>query len=420
MDGPASTAAASVRPGLPPLQNPQFRWLLGSNFAFFMAIHGQSVVRSWLAFELTGSNFALGQIAAAIAIPMLVIAPFGGVVADRMERRRLIVVAQTVVLLSELVLATLLFSDRLQFWHLLCGTTVMGMAFPLSMPARQALTVNVVGREALTSAMAISMGAMNLTRVIGPLVSGVMIDAIGVKGTYGMGAGLYFFALLSLVGVPRHQAAPPAGGRGSVLSEMAEGVRYLKGDRELRVLLLFGLLPMFLAMPTQQLMVVFAQEIWKVGSTGFGLLQGVAGVGGVAGAIWVARMGDGPRLRVMLFAGLGFALLLGLFALSPWFVPALLLALLGYSLSAVYGTLNSSAIQLLTPDEVRGRITSFMMMSISLPLLGALPVGALADRLGAPIAVASACGLSALLVIVFWFSSPALRRLDQALLERRS
>jgi MFS family permease len=140
-------------------------------------------VRSWLAFQLTGSKLALGAVAAAVAIPMLVIAPFGGVIADRMERRRLIALAQGAVLSSELVLVTLLWSGKLQFWHLLCGTTVMGLAFPVSMPARQAIVINLVGREALTTAMAIGMGAMSATRVAGPLLSGVLIDVIGVRST---------------------------------------------------------------------------------------------------------------------------------------------------------------------------------------------------------------------------------------------
>jgi MFS family permease len=417
MDGHAAPEAELERPQTAPkspLDNPHYRWLLGSNITFFLALHGQGVVRSWLAFELTGSNLALGTIAAAVAVPMLVMAPFGGVIADRMERRRLIIIAQGAVLASECTLLTLLLTGYLEFWHLLCGTIVMGLAFPISMPARQAIVANLVGRESLTAAMAIGMGAVSATRVAGPLVSGVLIDVIGVKGTYAVGAGLYLCAMFTLLGVPPNRSPARAGPRPSVLSEMGEGFRYLMGEPVLRVLILFGLVPMFLAMPAQQLMVVFAEKVWQVGSSGFGILQGMSGVGGVAGAIWVARMRGDARLKVMLLSGLGFALLLALFALSPHFWPAVGLALVGYTLSAIYGTLNNSAIQLLVPDEVRGRISSFMMMSISLPLLGTLPVGALADQVGAPTAVAGACGLGAVVVVLFWIFSPALRTLDAA------
>jgi predicted MFS family arabinose efflux permease len=282
------------------------------------------------------------------------------------------------------------------------------------MPARQAIVVNLVGRGALTSAMAIGMGVMSASRVVGPLISGVLIDAVGVKGTYGVGAGLYALAILALLGVSRSRAPAREGGPRSVFHDMAEGFRYLWGDRLLRVLLVFGLVPMFLAMPAQQLMVVFAEEVWHVGSSGFGVLQGISGAGGVIGAVWVARRVDHRRLHAMVISGLGFAVLLALFALSPSFWPAVLLALVGYTCSSIYGTLNNAAIQLLVPDDVRGRISSLMMMSISLPLLGTLPVGALADAVGAPIAVASACTTGVLVVLGFWLFSPSLHRLDEA------
>ncbi|MDD9970912.1 MAG: MFS transporter [Myxococcales bacterium] len=424
MHGPATPEAevptpeptAQPRRVPSPLKNRQYRWLLGSNVTFFLALHGQSVVRSWLAFELTGSKLALGQIAAAVAVPMLLMAPFGGVIADRMERRRLILVAQGALLASESTMLALLVTDRLRFWHLLCATVLMGLLFPISMPARQAIAVKVVGREALTAAMAISMGAISATRVLGPLVSGLLIDSLGVQGAYALGVGLYTVAMFTLLGVPRDRAPALSGPRPPLLHEMAEGFRFLLGHRLLRVLMLFGLVPMFLAMPTQQLMVVFAQEVWNVGSAGFGVLQGISGAGGVVGAVVVAGMQRkaSARLRVMMVSGLGFALLLGLFALSPYFWPAVALALVGYTMSAIYSTLNGSAIQLLVPDAVRGRVSSFMMMSVSLPLLGALPVGALADQVGAPAAVASACGLGAVAVVLFWITSPTLRGLDKA------
>lgn len=408
--------ADDSQPPPSPLANPHYRWLLGSNITFFLALHGQAVVRSWLTFELTGSKLALGQVSAAVAIPMLVMAPFGGVIADRMARRRLIHAAQAAVLVSELILLWLLATDRLQFWHLLCGTVVMGLAFPVSMPARAAITVTIIGREGLTAAMAIGMGAISVTRVLGPLLSGVLIDVVGITGAYACGAGLYLLAMLALLGVPADEdPAVPEGGRRSVFADMGEGFGYLFGNRVMRVLMFFGLIPMFLAMPAQQLMVVFAQDIWKVGSSGFGMLQGISGVGGVIGAIVVLRMKNSRRLPTMMLSGLGFAVFLGLFALSPSFWPAVGLALLGFTASAIYGTLNNSAIQLLIPDKIRGRISSIMMMSVSLPLLGTLPVGALADQIGAPAAVAGACAVGALVVVLFWVASPSLRGLDDAL-----
>ena len=408
------TADAPAAPKSP-LANLQYRHLLASNLAFFLALNGQSVVRSWLVFELTGSKLALGKVAAAFALPMLLVAPFGGVIADRFERRRVIRLGQLAVLASELVLLALLWTGQLRFGHLLCGTLVMGLAFPLIMPSRQAIAVNLVGRASLTQAMAINAAVINLGRVLGPLLSGIAIDALSVRGAYALGAALYLVAILCLLGIER-QPVLPSSGR-SVWAELAEAIRYLGKDRVVLQLLLFGLVPMFLAMPAQQLMVVFAQQVWHVGSTGFGVLQGVAGAGGVFGAVWVARRKAAGSLALMVGSGIGFAVLLGLFALSPSFSLAVVLALAGYVCASVFGSLNNAAIQVLVPDAIRGRVSAFMMMSISLPVLGTLPVGALADRVGAPSAVAGACFAGVLAVIAFG-TSPALRDLDARLRAR--
>ncbi len=393
----------------------QYRYLLASNLAFFLALNGQSVVRSWLVFELTGSKLALGKVAAAFALPMLLVAPFGGVIADRFERRRVIRLGQLAVLASELVLLTLLWTGQLRFAHLLCGTLVMGVAFPLIMPSRQAIAVNLVGRASLTQAMAINAAVINLGRVLGPLLSGIAIDALSVRGAYALGAALYLVAILCLLGIERQPVLPSSGT--SVWAELAEAVRYLGKDRLVLQLLFFGLVPMFLAMPAQQLMVVFAQQVWHVGSTGFGVLQGVAGAGGVFGAVWVARRKAAGSLSLMVGSGIGFAVLLGLFALSPSFSLAVVLALAGYVCASVFGSLNNAAIQVLVPDAIRGRVSAFMMMSISLPVLGTLPVGAVADRVGAPSAVAGACFAGVLAVVAFT-ASPALRDLDARLRAR--
>jgi MFS family permease len=411
MDGSTPSATATVAVSASPLLNVQFRWLLASNLFFFMAMGAQGVVRSWLAFQLTGSKLALGQIGAAVAVPMLLVAPFGGVIADRVERRRLIHCGQAALVVSELVILALLWTGRLKFVHLLCGTVVMGVAFPMIMPARQAIVINLVGREGLTAAMAITAGTMSATRVLGPLISGLLIDAVGVRNAYAVGASLYVMAMLSLLGVSRSRAPlrtdPP-----SVMAHMGEGWRYLVSNRLLLILLVFGLVPMFLAMPVQQLMVVFAQEVWRTGSRGFGVLQATAGVAGVLGAIWVARLRTTKRLRAMFVTALAFPILLALFATTPWFWVAVALAFVGYGCSAVFNTLNNAAIQLLIPDHVRGRVSSFMLMSFSLPLLGTLPMGALADVLGAPMAVASACTACVLAVLGFYLASPLLRSLD--------
>ena len=373
---------------------------------------GQSVVRAWLAFKLTESEFSLGMVMFAVAIPMFFLGPIGGVVADRMDRRNLIVWGQLAVFLSEVVILLLIISDHLKFWHLLCSAGVNGCVFPFIMPARNAIIVNIVGKFGLGSALALNMAGMNMTRVLGPAAAGFLIDAAGVANTYILGVLLYGVGLLCMIGVesvhPSSEMQRTSPGRSIV-----EGFKYVRDNRLVLVLLLFGLVPMFLAMPFQNLLVVFAEKIWDVGSRGLGLLSATMGIGGVVGSFWVATLGNTQRrLRRMMISMSAFGIFLFCFAVSPYFLLGLSLVFIANVFASIYNTLNNTAIQLVIPDQVRGRISSFLMMSFSFPLLGTLPVAAIAEAYGAPFAVGLTSVLAVLVAFFFYILSPALRNMD--------
>lgn len=394
------------------LAAPEFRRIFASNVFFFMAMSGQGLVRPWLAFELTDSALALGVVSAAVATPMLVLAPFGGVLADRMERRSLIMWAQSLAIVSELLTLVLLLSGRLQFWHLVLTAAMMGCAFPLIMPARQAIVVNIVGKRGLGSAVALNMSGVNVTRVLGPAIAGFLIPVIDVEGVYAMNLCLYSVALLVMTRVRR--VPPPENARElSVSKNLADGFRYVWSNRLVLILLVYGLVPLFLAMPFQTLLVVFARDVWHVGSWGLGILNAAAGIGAVAGSAYIAgRNASAGRLRLMMLSAVVFGSLLAAFAASPWFLPALVLVFAANIFGSMFGTLNNTAIQLLIPDSVRGRISSFLMMSFSLPLLGTLPVTAVAKIWGAPVAVGISSILAVVAAIAFYWASRSLRELD--------
>jgi MFS family permease len=390
-----------------------YRWLFTSNMAFFLAMQSQSLVRGFLAFQLTHSEFALGGVSFAVAVPMLLVSPLGGVLADRVDRRRLIIAAQTLVLVSEAAVLTLYALDRLVFWHLLASALVVGCVFPLMMPARQAIVANLVGRERLSSAIALNMTGMNTARVIGPALGGVLIVGDDVRVAYAAGIAGYVTALACMARVG--PALPPDVRRPSPWKSLVEGFAYLRENRLVLLLLGFGLLPMFLAMPFQQLLPAFAEKVWPVGSNGLGLLSALVGLGGVAGSLFVAWRGsEGRQLGLQLGSMFGFGALLIAFCWVPQFSTALLLVFLANVFASVFGTLNSTAIQLLIPDEVRGRVSSFLMMSFSLPLLGVLPVSYLAREIGVRQAVSGAALLATLFAGLFYLLSPALRGMDAA------
>lgn len=409
---PRLARTSGWRSAIVSLESPQFQRIFASNLTFFLAMSGQGIVRPWLAFQLTDSALALGLVSAAVAVPMLFLAPFGGVLADRVERRRLIMSAQALAIASEVITLALLVTDQLQFWHLVMTAGMMGCAFPLIMPARQAIVVNIVGKRGLGAAVALNMAGVNVTRVVGPAIAGFLIPVIEVKGVYIMNLSLYVIALLVMTRVRR--VPPPAEASAqSIKKNLVAGFHYVWSNRLILILLIYGLVPMFLAMPVQALLVIFARDVWQTGSSGLGILNAAAGIGAVVGSVYVASRGpETGRLRLMMISVVAFGTLLALFAGSPWFLPAVGLIFLANIFASIFGTLNNTAIQLLIPDSVRGRISSFLMMSFSLPLLGTLPVAAAAQRLGAPMAVGIASILAVLAALAFYFGSQKLRELD--------
>ena len=395
------------------LRYQQFRWLYISNIAFMFAMMAQFLVRSVLAYDLTDNNaFALGIVNFVVAIPMLVISPLGGAVADRIDRRKLILFVQIAVIIDEGLVYFLLITDQLTFPLLLVLTGILGALFPFMMPARQAIIANVVGRQGLGNAMALQMGGMNFTRIVGPVAAGLLISLIGIPNTWAIALVLYFVGLAAMIRV-RPSYPDEAEERRTVFGDMADGFRYVWRHPPVRVLLFLGLVPTLLAMPFQTLLVVFAEDVWNKGEVGLGVLNAVAGIGGLMGSVYVAWIGDSHRrLRLMMASILAFGSTLIFFSLSPWFLLALPLILLADIFVTIFMVLNNTAIQVLIPDFVRGRVMSLLMMSFGLTPLATLPISWLAEQYGAPNVVALASGLMLVFALLFLMFSPALRRID--------
>ncbi|HEX6029928.1 MAG TPA: MFS transporter [Tepidiformaceae bacterium] len=412
--GPPPNVARVRSPAWTTLQNQQFRWLYASNAAFFFAMNGQMVVRSYLAFKITNdSPFALGLINLAVAIPMLVISPIGGVIADRVERRRLILTGQALLILSEVTVFGLLVTGVLAFWHLMAIAVVMGCIFPFIMPARQAIVVDIVGKRALPNAMALQMAAMNAARVIAPVLAGFVIYLLGVKATYFGAVIVYGVALLAMTRVHRSYA-PARPARATMYGDIKDGFSYVWHDPPVRVLMFLGLVPILLAMPFQMLLVVFAEDVWDVGSRGFGVLQAAAGLGGLAGATFLAfTPPSARRLRMMMSSLLGFGICLFAFAASPLFLLALPLVFVSDVFASVFQTINNTIIQTLIPDHVRGRVMSLMMMSFGLTPLGTVPISLVAQEWGAPVAVGGASVTMVIVSLAFYAFSRAFRQIDE-------
>ena len=406
--------AASRKPsGFDVLSIPQFRWLFVGNVAFFFAMQGQMLTRTILAWDLTGLAQSLAYINLVVALPMIFASMIGGAVTDRVERRQLIIVGQCLTTCNEIFILTMLLLGQLEFWHLLCTAFVAGCAFPFIMPARMAITVNVVGPDRIQSAMAVSGGAMNLSRVVGPAMMGVIISEFSVIAAYVVSTILYASAVFCMFFVKRNKAVQPDGGKKPLLADIIYGFQYVSLNKPVLVCLMFGLVPMFLAMPFQNLLVMLVEQTWQVGESGLGILMGAGGVGGVLGSIWIARRGDrSERLRLMVVTVIGFALFLAVFTQTSVFYLALLPLVLANLCASAFQTVNNATIQILVDDSVRGRMSSFMMMSFGLTPLGVFPMAVAADHIGAANAILGACVALMIITVAFVGLSRTLRTID--------
>lgn len=399
--------------------NRDFAFLFSGNVGFFFGMNMMIILRGWLVEDKWEDASYLGYLMATVAIPMLFLSPIAGVVTDRVDRRKLLLAAQVSLVLTNSIVAALILTDVIEFWHLLSVSSLSGAAFAFNMPGRQALVAMLVPRHKLMNAIALSTAAMNASRIIGPAIAGVLVTPIGIGGAYVVSTVFYASAVVATFALP---PMPPKREREfTFFEDFVAGFSYIRHTAVLLGLLLFATVPMIFAMPYTTLLPVFANRVWDVGSTGFGVLQAASGFGGLIGALIVANLDAYPKkARLLLGGALGFGGFLVLFALSPWFYLALVfMAAIGFG-SMVVMTVNNTAIQLIIPDEVRGRVMSVMMMTWGLMPLGAVPAGIATQSVGVrPVVVVGAVLFIGSALLIF-ATIAAFRTLDRELEEGRA
>ncbi|MEE3086659.1 MAG: MFS transporter [Pseudomonadota bacterium] len=394
----------------------QFRWLFFGNVAFFFAMQGQMLTRTLLAWELTGEATSLAYINLVVAFPLIFASVLGGAITDRVERRQLIIFGQTLITANEVFILILLLLGKLEFWHMLCTAFVAGCAFPFIMPARMAITMKVVGSQRLQSAMGFQSGAMNLNRILGPAVMGLIVAQFSYEAAYYLSTALYSLAIVCMFGVDRSRSDESGAKKKPLLEDIALGFSYIRANRPVLICLLFGLLPMFLAMPFQNILVMLAEQAWNVSESGVGTMMATGGAGGVVGALWVVKRGDNAgRMKMMLGSTIAFGVCLAIFVLTPVFTIALFPLLAANVFANASQTVNNAAIQLLVEDRMRGRMSSFMMLSFGLTPIGVFPMAVVADKFGAVSAILGASALLIAITVVFFLLSKTLRALDRSI-----
>lgn len=389
---------------------PQFRFLLAGTALSQVAGWMEEVSRGWLVLQLTHSPFQLGLFGFIRGFSQLIVSPGAGVLADRLDRRRLAAVTQLVPGLVALAIAALVATDRIAVWHLYIAACAGGAAMAVNMPARQVLVYDVVGGEYLTNAIGLNSVTSNLARIVAPSVGGLIIGAAGIAASFY--TQTVFFALATgatLLLRPVAQAEPV---RTPLWRGIREGVAYVRRDETVLRLVLLNLVPNVLIYPYVAMMPVFAEEVLGVGSAGYGVLLTGVGFGSIPGGLIVASMSSSRwKGRAMGAAALLYMAMVGAFALSAWFpisFAILIIAGLGWSMMV---TLNQTLLQLRLDDAFRGRVLALYTMAGGLTPFGSLAMGSAADAFGVQEAVAAFAAAGFALAAAIGLGSRRIREL---------
>jgi MFS family permease len=397
-------------------QAPLYRTYWFGNQASLLTMQMQQVAMGYLAYALTDSAAILGIVNLAAGLPMLLMSPFGGVVADRYPKRNLILANQAVLCVTALALGLLITVGLIQWWHLMIASFVQGICFSVNMPARQSWIPSLVPDTELANAIALNNAGMNAARIIGPALGGlaIAVSAVGAKGVFYLSLPAVAWVFWSLLQIPvRGEPAP--GQRASFWEEFAAGVRYIAKHETLAPLFTLALVTLLLGMSYQQLLPAYALGVFHVGSEGLGLMAAVVGVGALSGSLMMAYFSRSRR-KGLIQAVAGTALGIGLLAFGiisgmQWFAGALVVLFVVGIATDFYSTVNNTLILLNTDRALYGRVMSIYMMTWSLSPLAAAPFGVAMDRIGGPLTMILIGGVLTVFVLGMVRFHPGFRRL---------
>jgi len=421
--GASMGGATLYKPGMfDSLRIRDFRFLWASNLCASFAMNMQMVARGWLIYDMTSSPLALTWVMLSFMLPSFVFSLAGGVIADRLHKKSIMIISQILNAIATVALAYIIYSGDITFWHFIYFGLFNGTVLSFSMPARSAVIPEVVGQDYLVNAMALQSATWNLARIMGPALAGGLIALFAsgnIASTEGVGivffviAALYFFSviatsMLHYVGEPieRKQSSP--------LEDIKEGFRYMGDEKIILGLLIMGFVPFTFGFSASFLLPAFNQDVIGGGPEDLGLLMTGMGVGALGGSLILARMGDfSGKGKVMFTTSYLWAIALAGFALSGSLVLALITGAIVGLFSSVFGSLNMSIVQLAIKPEIRGRVMSIMMMTHGLMPLGVIPVSALAEYVGIDVALMFSAIMLVFSMLALGYFFPDLRRIDK-------
>ncbi|HBY97995.1 MAG: MFS transporter [Ardenticatenaceae bacterium] len=348
----------------------------------------QTVAQGWLVYQLTRSPFALGLVGMAASLPILFFSLFGGVLADRLDRRKLLITTQSLAMFEAFIMAWLIWSGRIQIWQIYALAFGLGMIYALDSPARQAFVVELVGREDLPNAIALNATIFNLARVVGPAVAAALLATVGVASAYFIN-GLTFIAVIVMLIAIQVPARMTSATQRSMLDNLREGLAYIRTDPPTMALIGMVAIVGLFGLPYSTLMPAFADRALHTGVQGYGALLMASGIGALISAFSLASLSSLRHKGKLLTVGdLIFPVMLVAFSLTRSMPLALGLLVLVGGFLVMRATISNILLQTTVPDELRGRVMSvYTMMFLGMTPFGSFQAGVVAEHFGAPAAI---------------------------------
>jgi predicted MFS family arabinose efflux permease len=369
------------------------------------------VGQGWLVYELTNSAFALGWVSAGWSISNSILSPWGGVISDRIEKRRLLLWMRGLMVLAALAIATVIALGAIQIWHLAAYSLFRGILFAILMPTQNAYLAELVDHKRLLNAVSLNSVGMGLAGIVMAPLGGFLIDHIGVEAVYYGIALLYLIVFLTMLKLPKTGTTDP--GTRTVWADLYDGVKYMRACTGMIPLLALVFARGFLAMPYRTMMPKYAEDVMGLDASGLGILLAAPGAGSLISSLALASLGDYQRKGLLLLgSGVAMGIALALFGnLQTFWIALILLAIVGGA-GNVCMVMNRTLLQLNCEPAYLGRVMSAYMMMFGLTQLGTMPAGAIADRFGVPLVITVQGTLFALAFLLAWLSQPNIRKLS--------
>jgi predicted MFS family arabinose efflux permease len=394
-----------------------FRWYWFGAIGLTMAQGMQQLTLAWLVLELTDSVSQLGIAVFLQGLPMLLFMAYGGVLTDRLDRVKLLFASQLLIMPVPLALGVLAELNQAHVWQIYIGSLFVGAIQAVVFPARQAIIRDVVERDDVMNAVALHATLQNFTQIVGPSLAGFVIAFAGISTALYINSSLYVFGVIGLLMMRGVQTTRRATST-SVLRDMADGVRHIRGIPSVFALILLGYATGFFVLPVAQMMPAFAREELNVGADGAGLLLMFAALGAVVANAALAVLSDlSSKHWILLWSTLVHSVSLIVFSMMQWYAAALAVMLVVGVGRMVFVSLGTTFVQLLVSPAYTGRALSLWYQGAALIFVGALPMGLLGDAIGLRATIAGSAFIYMLFSLWIGFSWPHIRNMGAELSE---